>query len=191
MDWKKSNLRVIAGKKRGIRLEGTRSEDFRPTTQLVKGSIFNHLQGILEGSLILDLFAGSGGLGIEALSRGAAKGVFVDIKSSAVKVIKLNIDKCGFDSNQAEIVKSDVVRFFKRSISNGEVYDIIFADPPYKSNFAEEVLRMVKETERKICGIMVIESSEELEFINDHPMQKYKTKKFGQTYLNYFKYTRS
>lgn len=163
-------------------------EDFRPTTQLVKGSIFDHLQGMLEGSLILDLFAGSGALAIEALSRGADKGIFVDINSSAAKVIRLNIEKCGFNRSQAEIVKADAVRFLKRSIVNGEVYDIIFADPPYKSNFAAEILRIVNETERKVCGTMVIESTEELESANYNPMRKYKIRKFGQTYVNYFKY---
>jgi 16S rRNA (guanine(966)-N(2))-methyltransferase RsmD len=184
-------LRVIAGKSRGIELKGGKGKDFRPTTQLVKGSVFDHLQGEIEGSLVLDLFAGSGGLGIEALSRGAAKGVFVDISRNAIEAIKLNIRKCGFGSDKVEIVKSDVIRFLKRAVSEDEVYDIIIADPPYNSNFAMELLQIVNEAEKRICGIMVIESREEVESINNRSMQKYKVKKFGQTCLNYFKYIRS
>ncbi|MCD6378873.1 16S rRNA (guanine(966)-N(2))-methyltransferase RsmD [bacterium] len=184
-------MRVIAGKSRGIELKGAKGKDFRPTTQLVKGSVFDHLQGEIEGSFVLDLFAGSGGLGIEALSRGAAKGVFVDISRNAIEAIKLNIKKCGFGSGQVEIVRSDVIRFLNRAVSEDEVYDIIFADPPYKSNFAMELLRIINETEKRICGIMVIESSEEINSVNNKSMQKYKVKKFGHTYLNYFKYIRS
>ena len=184
-------MRVIAGKNRGIKLKGATGKDFRPTTQLVKGSVFDHLQSEVEGSVVLDLFAGSGGLGIEALSRGAAKGVFVDIGRNAIKAVKSNIEKCGFTFDQAEIIKSDAIRFIKRAISEEIVYDIIIADPPYRSGFAAMLLRMVNETEKKICGILIIESSEELEFINGRQMEKYKIKKFGQTYVNYFRYIKS
>jgi 16S rRNA (guanine(966)-N(2))-methyltransferase RsmD len=184
-------LRVIAGKNRGIKLKGATGKDFRPTTQLVKGSVFDHLQSEVEGSVVLDLFAGSGGLGIEALSRGAAKGVFVDISRDAIKAVKSNIEKCGFSFNQAEIIKSDAIRFLKREISEEMFYDIIIADPPYKSGLAAMLLRMVNETETKICGILIIESSEELESINGRHMEKYKIKKFGQTYVNYFRYMKS
>ncbi|HMA76091.1 MAG TPA: 16S rRNA (guanine(966)-N(2))-methyltransferase RsmD [Candidatus Krumholzibacteriaceae bacterium] len=185
------SLKVISGKKGGTKLKGARGKDFRPTTQLVKGSVFDHLQNEVEGSVVLDLFSGSGGLGIEALSRGAEKSTFVEINRNAVKAIRSNIEKCRFSSDHAEVIRTDSVRFLKKAVLKGYRYDIIIADPPYKSSYAEEILKVINGAGRKICGLLVIESSKELESVSDQPMEKYKAKKFGNTCINYFRYIES
>ncbi len=181
-------MRVIAGKKGGLVLQGAAGKDFRPTTQLAKGAIFNSLYGEVQGSVILDLFAGSGGLGIEGLSRGAEKAVFVESDSRAVKALKANLAKCGFDSEEAAAVKMDAIRFLRRAIEQGSKYDIIVADPPYQSDLAQKVLNLISTFSGRFCRILILETDQELEEMPESSMERYKVRNFGQTCLNYFRY---
>ena len=119
-------MRVIAGTAGGIRLEVPKN-DISPTMDRVKAAIFSSLGDRIIGARVLDLFAGSGALGIEALSRGAAEAAFIDHNRSAVEVIERNLKKAGVSGR---VQKRDVFDFLKRR-SSGKKYDIIFADPPY------------------------------------------------------------
>ncbi len=119
-------MRVIAGTAGGIRLEVPKN-DIRPTMDRVKAAIFSSLGDRIIGARVLDLFAGTGALGIEALSRGAAEAAFIDHDRSAVEVIERNLKKAGVSGR---VQKRDVFDFLKRR-SSGKKYDIIFADPPY------------------------------------------------------------
>lgn len=119
-------MRVVAGTAGGIRLEVPKN-DIRPTMDRVKAAIFSSLGDRIIGARVLDLFAGTGALGIEALSRGAAEAAFIDHDRSAVEVIERNLKKAGLSGR---VQKRDVFDFLKRR-GSGKNYDIIFADPPY------------------------------------------------------------
>ena len=126
-------MRVITGTARGRRLKTPDNYDIRPTTDNVKESLFNILQFDIEGRRVLDLFAGTGQLGIECLSRGAANVTFVDKDRNAVKIVRENLKSCGLN---ATVLQEDALRILER----GQKYDLIFVDPPYDSDLYEAVL---------------------------------------------------
>lgn len=129
-------MRVITGTARGRVLKTLEGEDVRPTTDRVKEAIFSIIQFEIEGRQVLDLFAGSGQLGIEALSRGAEFAVFTDISEDAVKVIKQNLLHTGLDK-KASVLRTDA-EFFLRS--SKKRFDIIFMDPPYSTGQLQSAL---------------------------------------------------
>lgn len=145
-------MRVISGKKRGKRLETLKGESVRPTTDKVKESIFNVIQFDLSGCKFLDLFAGSGQMGIEALSRGAAHTTFVDGSRSSIGVIKRNLIITGFCEN-SKVVNMDSVLFLKKQ---KERFDIAFLDPPYKVGLLEKTLELIPDIINK-NGIIICE----------------------------------
>jgi 16S rRNA (guanine(966)-N(2))-methyltransferase RsmD len=121
-------MRVITGIARGKILKTLDGNDVRPTSQKVKEAIFSALQFEIEGRRVLDLFAGSGQLGIESLSRGAKSAVFVDSSNASIKIIKQNIESTGFESN-AKVFMADYATF---TSSSRDIFDIVFLDPPYQ-----------------------------------------------------------
>jgi len=120
-------MRVIAGRAGGVRLAVPKA-GVRPTMDRVKAAIFSSLGDVIIGARILDLFAGSGALGIEALSRGAVSALFVDEDRQSISAIEKNLVKAKF---QAQVRKQDVFDFLRR-LSSGEKFRVIFADPPYE-----------------------------------------------------------
>ena len=148
-------MRVITGSARGRRLKTPENYDIRPTTDNVKEALFNIIQFDIEGRRVLDLFAGTGQLGIEALSRGAAEAVFVDQDRDAVRIVKENLKVCGL---QAAVRQDDAVAFLRR----GERFDLIFVDPPYDSGLYEPVLETIKSVDNlSEGGIIVCEARRE------------------------------
>ncbi|MDR1800379.1 MAG: 16S rRNA (guanine(966)-N(2))-methyltransferase RsmD [Lachnospiraceae bacterium] len=131
-------MRVIAGSARSLKLTTPKSNNTRPTTDRIKETLFNILQPHLQGCTFLDLFAGSGGIGIEALSRGAKKCVFVEKDSEALKCIKKNIESTGF-TDKSMVISSDVFSALK-NLPKGEGFDLIFMDPPYNKGLVISVL---------------------------------------------------
>ena len=145
-------MRVITGVARGRRLETLPGEDVtRPTTESVKEAVFSMIQFEIEGKNVLDLFAGSGQLGIEALSRGAKKCTFVENNRQAYKVVEENVKHCKLEQG-ARIVMSDAYAFLSRRDS----FDIAFLDPPYRQGLLEEVLPLVFEN-MKETGVVLCE----------------------------------
>lgn len=126
-------MRVISGIAKGRKLQAPPGMKTRPITDMIKEALFNILQPRVLDSSFLDLYAGSGSVGIEALSRGAANAVFVDSDFQAVKLIKQNLAHCQL---QGEVYRNDVLDFLERMIRQGRSFDIIFADPP----FTQEIL---------------------------------------------------
>ena len=129
-------MRVITGSARGRKLKTPSGYDVRPTTDSVKEAIFNIIQSDIEGRRVLDLFAGTGQMGIEALSRGAESAVFVDNDAESLKIVKENLSICGF---KATAVKTDALSY----IENCGKFDVIFIDPPYDSGVYEDVIRKI------------------------------------------------
>lgn len=134
-------MRIISGLKKGKKLLTLEGEHTRPTTDRVKEALFDILQFDLEGRRFLDLFAGSGQIGLEALSRGAASAVFVDSFRDAVRVVEKNISMADF-SNQAKVVRADFESYLK---STNETFDIAFLDPPYRMGLLQRALPLVAE----------------------------------------------
>lgn len=148
-------MRVITGSARGRKLKTPENYDIRPTTDNVKESVFNIIQFDIEGRRVLDLFAGTGQLGIECLSRGASSAVFVDQSREAVKIVKENLKACGLSGT---VVQSDALSFLRTC---GK-FDIIFVDPPYDSDLYESVLNTVNSIDiLSDGGIIICESRRE------------------------------
>ena len=148
-------MRVISGSVGGRRLREPSGFDIRPTSDMVKESVFNIVQFDIEGRRVLDLFAGTGQLGIEALSRGAKRVVFVDKNPAAVKLIRENLRLCGF-SDSASVFASDAFSYMR----GRETFDLIFIDPPYDSSLAEKMLNAIIEFDKlNPNGIIICEMS--------------------------------
>ena len=149
-------MRVITGTARGRKLKTPANYDIRPTTDNVKESVFNIIQFDIEGRRVLDLFAGTGQLGIECLSRGAESCVFVDRDSEAVKIVKDNLKICDM---KATVVQEDAVSFLRHC---GK-FDIIFIDPPYDSDdLYKNVLEFINSVDiLSESGIIIVETRRE------------------------------
>jgi 16S rRNA (guanine966-N2)-methyltransferase len=124
-------MRVIAGSLGGRRLKAPAGNVTRPTSDRVREALFGTL-GDIGGARVLDLFAGTGALGIEALSRDAASAVFVERDARAARVLRENLEALGLDQGTAEIRRSDVFTALRRAQARKETYDLLFIDPPYR-----------------------------------------------------------
>lgn len=148
-------MRVITGSARGCRLSTLPGEDTRPTTDKVKEGLFSAIQFDIEGRRVLDLFAGSGQLGIEALSRGASGCVFVDRNPEAVAIIKQNLQKTNLFS-RSQVIATDALSYLERP---KDAFDLVFLDPPYASDLLACALNKAA-TLVNDGGILVCESDE-------------------------------
>ena len=149
-------MRVISGTARGLKLDSLDGLTTRPTLDRVKESIFNMLFDKPVSAIVLDLFAGSGGLGIDALCRGAQFCTFVDIEKKALEIVSKNVSKARF-SDRAKIVNSD---FRKLLDTTTDSYDIVFVDPPYSAGFVPEVLDMLYNRHLLNEGALVVVESD-------------------------------
>ena len=145
-------MRVISGKARGVVLKTPRGSATRPTADRVKEAVFSILQFEIPGSSILDLFGGTGQLGIEALSRGAKQAVFVDARDDACQLIRENLKRTGMESS-TKIIRSDYLAYLKCC---RESFDIIFLDPPYSEVFLENALKMITEIDILQSGGIIV-----------------------------------
>jgi len=178
-------MRVIAGIRRGFRLFVTKSSATRPTTDSTKEFIFNVAASSFEGCVVLDLFAGTGSLGIEALSRGAAKAVFVESSRDACKVLIQNLKKCKFES-LAEVVVAPADRAVKILGRRNETFDFIFADPPYDSNLAVKTMEWVNMFQLlKKDGLLTVEHRDAIDFDNS-ALSLVRSKKKGDTTVSFY-----
>lgn len=151
-------MRVITGTARGRSLITLEGEDVRPTTDRVKEALFSIIQFEIEGRTVLDLFAGSGQLGIEALSRGAGKAVFVDNAKKSLEVVKKNLENTGLLS-KAVLLNRESISYIRYC---DEKFDIVFMDPPYRSGLLQKALDSVSEC-LNIGGIVICEAPKDEE----------------------------
>lgn len=180
-------MRVISGKLKGRVLKGFDIEGTRPTMDRVKESVFASIQDYLDRSVILDLFAGSGNLGIEAISNGADKAYFVDWNKICIKAINDNIRNFKIERNCVVLekdYKKAIEWFGEKSIK----FDIIFIDPPYKYNIKNELLSLVLEYDiLSDNGIIVFEYQKEEELEFDDKFEMLKSKKYGDKYVSIYR----
>lgn len=156
-------MRVIAGSARHIQLKTVPGTDTRPTTDRIKETLFNMLQFQLMDAAILDLFSGSGAIGIEALSRGAKKAVFIENQRQAAACIFENLEHTNL-KEKAEVYITDVISGL-RQLRQRETFDFIFMDPPYKEGYEPKVLETIADTGLADTDtIIIIEASKETDF---------------------------
>ncbi len=177
-------MRVISGTKRGKKLETLKGDSVRPTTDKVKESIFNAIQFDLPDCSFLDLFAGSGQMGIEALSRGASHATFIDKNRSSIDIIKKNLASTQF-FNDATVLKMDSILFLK---NQKEKFDIVFLDPPYKVGLLQEALSLITNV-INVNGKIICEHPID-EKISNHTKQLdlIKEYKYGKIMISIYKY---
>ena len=174
-------MRVISGSARGKMLESVPGMDTRPTTDRVKESIFNILQFHVIRANMLDLFAGTGQMGIEALSRGASKAVFVDASRKAISVITKNIAAARVQ-DRAQVIQADFIQALQRL--QGQKFDVIFLDPPYGGKLLNSALKSVESFDiLSTDGIILCESSVEDTVICPESFVVTKTYKYGTIFL--------
>ena len=177
-------MRVIAGEKRHLILKTLNDLSIRPTTDKIKETLFNMIQFDIEGCKFLDLFAGSGAIGIEALSRKASYAVFVDNNISAIKVIKENLAHTKL-TDKAKVIRSDVSAAIDSLNNNREMFDIIFMDPPYDKKLYIGVLeKIIKSDILNDNGFIIVEAknTDDTKIIEDigfkiTKIKEYKTNK--------------
>lgn len=184
-------MRIIGGKAKGTKLYTLEGNNTRPTLDRVREALFNIIQFELQDSVFLDLFAGSGACGIEAVSRGAKKAILCDKEKQAIEIIKKNIEKTHTQEN-SEIYQMSFDELLKTKIK--EKLDIIFIDPPYDTNFAYQSVKILLESKYIHKNtIMIIETDQEkrikkeienleIEIVND--------KKYGRAHLIFLRQKR-
>ena len=177
-------MRVISGIARGTKLDSRESISTRPTLDRIKENMFNLIQDKVRDSVVLDLFAGSGQLGIEALSRGADRAYFCDIDKEDIVFLKKNIAKTRL-TEKSIVLNADFKKVLK---TVNERFDLIFIDPPYKSNFVEESLELIFENAiLNTDGLIVIETDETQKIQELLDSKSYinilKTKNYGRVSL--------
>lgn len=181
-------MRVISGKYKSIKLNTLEGPTTRPTTDKVKENLFNMLY--CDDLKVLDLFAGSGGLGLEAISRGANHITFIDGSAQAVKVIKSNIDKCKLSSDEYSLYRNDYLRALKIFSKKEEKFDLIFLDPPYKKGILDKALEQIISLQLLNDEALIVCEhgiDEEITFKHDS-LVIYKEKDYGSIHIVIYEY---
>lgn len=180
-------MRVIAGEYRGRRLERIEGSDIRPTSDKVKESLFNILGNAVIDSTFLDLFSGTGGVGIEALSRGAKHVVFIDSSIKSIKVLKENLKRLRIEDNY-EAFHTDYSTAINKLHKYNKHFDIIFIDPPYSVGIAEAALKELDHNPIVAhSGVVIVEhdSKDRMpEFVGK--LYMYRSRQYGNTTLSFY-----
>lgn len=182
-------MRIISGIAGGRKLKMPKGGLTRPAMNMVKEATFNILGQLVTDAIVLDLFAGSGSLGIEALSRGAKSAVFVDSSKDCIKTIWHNLKLTGFD-NQSEVYCMSCIRFVKKKFQ--EPFDIVFVDPPYQKNLVSPLLPVIEKSDSfNSDTIFIIERQKRDEhgLENNEKFKIVKERAFGDTVLTFFRIT--
>lgn len=185
---RRKRLRIIAGERRGKTLRTLRGMATRPTADRVRESVFNILSHRVLNASVLDLFAGTGAMGIEALSRGAEDAVFIDNNQDALSVISRNIKDCHFE-DKAKVIRWNITNNLNCLAGFEERFDLVFTDPPYNKNFIFPALRhLVKSNCLKDNALIVIEHGIEMIPTDISNFCLTDQRKYGKTFVSFLKY---
>lgn len=178
-------MRIITGTARGCRLDTLPGQDTRPTGEKVKEGLFSAIQFEIEGRRVLDLFAGSGQLGIEALSRGAAGCVFVDRNPAAVAVVRANLQRAGLTAN-TQVLNTDAATFVAHLKDS---FDIVFLDPPYKAGELPRLLEQIG-SHVNAGGVVICESDSDTTLAKQiGTLSLHRSRRYGHVMLWYYRHT--
>jgi 16S rRNA (guanine(966)-N(2))-methyltransferase RsmD len=181
-------MRVVSGQSKGRRLLALRGQTVRPTQAKVKEALFNILASLVAGARVLDLFAGTGGIGIEALSRGAESVDFVERHPPSRKVLEENLKRCGYQS-RARIHRLDAFRYLRQAARGVVPFDIVFVDPPYHTGILKKVLPLLsQDVIITHAGIMIIEHFHKTELPDVlGPFHRFRAQRYGDTVLSFYR----
>ncbi len=181
-------MRIISGKYKGQLLVEFRAGHIRPTTDRVKESLFNKIMFDIDQTRVLDLFCGTGNLGLEAISRGSVHVTFVDAHKQSILITRDNIRKLKVESSLYQVFQKDVLNYLRTF--EGQAYDIIFADPPFTEKMAHDVMLGVSQS--KACGVQTIVAieSEKRERVDEKygNLSRFDVKDFGDKFLSFFRH---
>lgn len=184
-------MRIIGGKARGTKLYTLEGDNTRPTLDRVKESLFNIIQRDIQESIFLDLFSGSGAIGLEAVSRGAKKAILCDKSKDAINIIKKNIEKTHFQE-QIELYQLPFEKLLNDKIK--EKIDIIYIDPPYKTDFVYNAIKIILDKNLiNDDSIVIIETDEEQRVINqikELNVEVVNQRQYGRAHLIFVKKVR-
>lgn len=180
-------MRVITGVYKGRRLDSIEGMDIRPTSDMVKESLFNILSSEIIESDFLDLFGGTGGVGIEAVSRGAKSVVFIDNSIKSIKVLRKNLESLNIKDN-VEVFNTDYLTAINKLHRNGRLFDIIFIDPPYRTGIAQRALeKLCDDPILKNSGIIIVEHDTKDQMPEKvGNIKMYRDKRYGNTKLSFY-----
>ena len=182
-------MRVIAGSAKGRALKAVPGKNTRPTTDKVKEAIFSMIGPYFDGGWVLDLFAGTGGLGIEALSRGAERAVFIDMEKASIDVVRHNATEAGV-ADKAEIYRNEAGRAVKALAKRGSAFRYVFLDPPYRMKEMDGVMAQLAESGLLEPGaVVVVEHDAEHQYPETAvPFEQTKRVKYGDTAVTIYRY---
>lgn len=183
-------MRIIAGKYRGRSLKSPPSAQTRPTSDRLRETLFNVLAPRIEGARFLDLCAGTGAVGIEALSRGAEHATFVDQSRKMCSLIEANTSVLGIDENEFEIVNADASDYLRRHAKRDRgPFDLIFFDPPYSSAYT--LVSLISDTGGQLLtddGVLIVEHYKKTDLPGTlGSLKRYRTLKQGDSVLSFYK----
>ncbi len=178
-------MRIIAGAFRGMRLHGPKGDKVRPTIDRVREAIFSMLTPEVQDARVLDLFAGTGAMGLEALSRGAAISVFVDQSADSVRLIRENIGLCRAEL-KSRVIREPVLSAIRRLASQNELFDIIFLDPPYGKGFVQETLEILEEVAQADAVVIAEHYLKDVLPETLGPWTKDRERRYGDTLISIY-----
>lgn len=182
-------MRVISGDKKGHRLKAPKGLDVRPTEDKIKESIFNILSPLKDGSIVLDLFAGSGSVGIEFLSRGVKKVYFVDVKQNSIDIIRENLRHTNLE-NESIVLKMEAGSALKKFSKDNLKFDYIYLDPPFKNHeLLYKVINFISKYDLiEYNGLLLIEHEKELDLeLNISSFYRYDCRHYGNKSISLYK----
>jgi 16S rRNA (guanine966-N2)-methyltransferase len=183
---KTQQVRIIAGQYKGRRLAYPGSGVFRPTMARTREALFSVLHGRVAGRAFVDLFSAAGGIGIEALSRGAQTAHFVERDRLALDLLRRNLDSCGVDGSRYSIHAEDVFGYLERGQLESIGDAIVFADPPYGGDDASGLAAHLRETEYNNVIVLILEHRDPIDAADLGALALWKTRKFGDTSLTFW-----
>lgn len=183
-------MRIITGKAKGLKLFTPKEDNVRPTADRVKESVFNIIGTKTRDAIILDLFAGTGNLGLEAWSRGAKKVVFVDESRNSILLTCKNIEKVGAE-DMVEVIKNDALTALKDLARKGMKFDFIFIDPPYNKGLVKKIIQQVIECQSLVQGgYLVIEHTmhEKIDYGLEPHLEEVRRERYGETIVTFLRW---
>lgn len=180
-------MRIITGIAKGRSIKAPEGQNTRPTSDRVKESLFNIISKKIYGAKVLDLFSGTGNLGLEALSRGAETCTFIEKNNDTYKILAYNVENLGFASS-SQLYKSDAFSALELLGRNNKKYDIIFLDPPYSMGLVEKSIKRIKELVLLDKNGIIVSECDEKDSVpeNIYDIKIYRSEKYGRTKIYFW-----
>jgi len=183
-------LRIIAGEFRGRKLLSVRGMKTRPTSDRIRESIFNILSDTVQDAVVLDLFAGTGAMGMEALSRGARYALFIEQNREALAAISQNIRNCSLE-NRTRVLRWDIVKNLNCIRNMPDPFTLVFMDPPYDQNRVAPALQNLMQSSSLSAGAVIVAEHTTAETIETQGFEIADQRKYGKTVLSFLRYAGS